>query len=471
MKPIELELWEPNPEDPRYMKYACQPVAEAVFKELGQRLEDMGLMPDEYFLMDREWENGREIPKGADVFVTTDYGESEGVYLDGYLKWHEDGRLVTKPFFTGKTLGGTGTDLDRMFLISSAITKAFHGDRGQYARCVKLGPEEQSGDIVVNLTPDEQRIFIGALLERRERMREQTDGVEQLLRRMTGSITAYMDLVGERPMRISDYDKAVLAVRDGELQAFKEMLPSIRNRVGDLLVEAAGRAGETGRKMTVEIVAYAPEFLSEAYTEASRRAVEICDMERVRFLMEQAQNIVADLDPTYYGQIIDYAYSEHQQMGQTLIHSAPDEWIAAAPPELLIRTTTGHPDLRTAQTLIAKGLQTPSIAATVLQNLTTDPHNGWMAEHLLNSGMAVAQNDFLALNACVKNGAIECAKLLLGRGMNFEGYLAWNERHDRRSAPEGVIEELREYVQTLSQQAATAPLPQGRSGLTMKMSL
>ena len=187
--------------------------------------------------------------------------------------------------------------------------------------------------------------------------------------------------------------------------------------------------------------------------------------------MEQAQGIVADLDPSYYGQIIDYAYSEHQHMGQVMIHSAPDEWIAAAPPELLIRTTTGHPDLRTAQTLIAKGLQTPSIAATVLQNLTTDPHNGWMAEHLLNSGMAVAQNDFLALNACVKNGAIECAKLLLGRGMNFEGYLAWNERHDRRSAPEGVIEELREYVQTLSQQATTAPLPQGRSGLTMKMSL
>ena len=451
MKPIELELWKPNPEDPRYMKYVCQPVAEAVFMELGQRLEDMGLMPDEYFLMDREWENGREIPKGADVFVTTDYGESEGVYLDGYLKWHEDGRLVTKPFFTGKTLGETGADLDRMFLISSAITKAFHGDRGQYARCVKLGPEEQSGDIVVNLTPDEQRIFIGALLERRERMREQTDGVEQLLRRMTGSITAYMNLVGERPMRISDYDKAVLAVRDGELQAFKEMLPSIRNRVGDLLVEAAGRAGETGRKMTVEIVAYASEFLSEAYTEASRRAVEIC--------------------PSYYGQIIEYAYSEHQHMGQVMIHSAPDEWIAAAPPELLIRTTTGHPDLRTAQTLIAKGLQTPSIAATVLQNLTTDPHNGWMAEHLLNSGMAVAQNDFLALNACVKNGAIECAKLLLGRGMNFEGYLAWNERHDRRSAPEGVIEELREYMQTISQQAATASLPQGRSGPTMEMRL
>ena len=38
---------------------------------------------------------------------------------------------------------------------------------------------------------------------------------EQLLRRMTGSITAYMDEVGQRPLRLSYYDRAVLAIRDG----------------------------------------------------------------------------------------------------------------------------------------------------------------------------------------------------------------------------------------------------------------
>ena len=37
---------------------------------------------------------------------------------------------------------------------------------------------------------------------------------EQLLRRMTGSITAYMDEVGARPLRMSTADRAVLAVRD-----------------------------------------------------------------------------------------------------------------------------------------------------------------------------------------------------------------------------------------------------------------
>lgn len=166
MKTIELEIWEPNPENTSHMKYVGQPVAEEVFTELGQRLEGMGLMPDEYFLMDREWENGREIPRGADIFVTTNYGESEGVYLDGYLKWYEDGRPVTKTFFTGKTLGETGYDLDRMFLISSAITKAFHGygwhtEQARGAILMLDAEEKKTLEAVLSLqeqTPEIQRI-------------------------------------------------------------------------------------------------------------------------------------------------------------------------------------------------------------------------------------------------------------------------------------------------------------------------
>lgn len=132
MKEIGLEQWEPSPGDPRQMQYAGQRAAQEVFEELKHRLESMGYLPDEYFLMDREWENGRKIPKGADIFCTTDYGSSEGVYLDVYLKWYENNRPVTKSFITGKTLDETGVALDRMFLISSAITKAFHGDHGTY---------------------------------------------------------------------------------------------------------------------------------------------------------------------------------------------------------------------------------------------------------------------------------------------------------------------------------------------------
>lgn len=80
MKKIELEQWEPFPGDPRRMQYAGQRVAQEVFEELKHRLEGMGYLPDEYFLMDREWENGRKIPKDADIFCAADYGGSEGSY-------------------------------------------------------------------------------------------------------------------------------------------------------------------------------------------------------------------------------------------------------------------------------------------------------------------------------------------------------------------------------------------------------
>ena len=465
MNPIELEIWKPKEDDPRYAEYAGQPVAEAVFTELKQRLDSMGMLPDEYFLMDTEWGNGREIPKGADVFVTTDYGASEGIYLDGYLKWYEDSKSVIKSFFTGKTLGNTGADLDRMFLISSAITKAFHGDGGQYPRYVKLGPEEPGGDMIVNLTPAEQRIFIDALMERRERMREQTSGVEQLLRRMTGSITAYMDLVGERPLRITDFDQAILAIHDGELQAFKELLPRIKNHVGDLLVEAAGRAGAVGRKMTLEVVAYAPEFLSTAYTAASRRAVEISDTERVRFLMEQAQSIVCDLDPSYYGEIMDYAYLHNRRMGRSLVEAAPEEWIAAAPQELLCHAILQpNLDFDMADALVTKGAPCGERAAELLRHMTTS-RDEWAAKLLLEDGLKIENDDYAALDACVCNRAAGIAQTLLERGMNFDGYLEWASAHPNPDRPEELLDQLEELWQSIVKQG------QGQTGQTMEMTL
>ena len=128
MKPIDLEIWEPNPEDPRYLRYVGQPVAEDVFRELENRLKESGFLPDEYFLMSMDWENGKKIPKGAEIFCTADYGGSEGVYVDVYLKWYEKDKSIIRNFATGKTLGETGYDMDRMFLVGSAITKAFHGE-------------------------------------------------------------------------------------------------------------------------------------------------------------------------------------------------------------------------------------------------------------------------------------------------------------------------------------------------------
>ena len=298
MDMIELERWKPSKADPRKLEYAGQRPAREVFEELKHRLESQGYLPDEYFLMDFNWENGRKIPKDADIFCTTDYGGSEGVYLDVYLQWNEDGKRVTKNFITGKTLGESGNDLDRMFLISSAITKAFHGDHATHARYMKIGGvEDDVGGRVVHLSQQEEKVIIEALVEQRERQEEAMSQTEQLLRRMTGSITAYMDTVGQRPLHLGAYDRAVLAIQDGELPAFKELYPqALEDHAGDLLIAAAGRPGAVGRKMTVLLLADVEQFQETAYHAACQKAVDINDSEKVSFLLEQAGSHVPDLD-------------------------------------------------------------------------------------------------------------------------------------------------------------------------------
>ncbi len=433
MKPIEMELWKPKQADPRYMERAGQRSAEEVFRELEQRLDSMGMLPDEYLLLDRDWRDGALIPEDADIFVTTDYGESEGVYLDAYLKWYEDGKPVTKSFFTGKTLGETGADLDRMFLIASAITKAFHG----------YGRQPESG-IVLCLNAEEKEELIEALVEKRERTLAQTDRVEKLLRRAAGSITAYMDTVGERPLRISDFDKAVLAVRDGELEAFKELLPRVLERADELLIEAAGRAGAVGTKMAVCLLAEAEKITDEAYLAASKRAVDIGDTERVRFLMEQYENHVAEPRAAYCGEVIDYACGENKAMGHQLIAIAPKEWIAAAPTGLHVRMSCGG-ELIMSQMLLSKGLQPGADTPTVLQNYTCSKDRLWMAEQLLKRGWKVRPDDYLSMDICMRNGAAGAAKHLLDQGMDYDQYRAWAEKHSRFDIDEQTTNEVRQY--------------------------
>ena len=219
MKRIEFERWEPDAENPRRLKYAGQRAAEEVYQELKARLDSVGYLPDEYLLLDNRWQNGREMPRDAGFFCRTDYGGSEGIYLDVFLDWYEDGQHKTEHFMTGKTLGESGADLDRMSLISSAITKAVRGDNSIHARYMVVGgqpgPEETMS---LNLSPDEQRLVAQALAEQRIRLGPQAEGEEKLLRRMTGSVMEYMDAAG-MSNRLDENDRALLAEHDGEQKA------------------------------------------------------------------------------------------------------------------------------------------------------------------------------------------------------------------------------------------------------------
>ena len=219
MKQIEFERWEPDAENPHKLNYAGQRTAEDVFHELEARLDSVGYLPDEYLLLDIRWQNGREMPRDADFFCRTDYGGSEGIYLDVYLEWQEGDKPKKECFITGKTLGESGADLDRMFLISAAITKAFRGDNSVHARYMVVGGQSEPAETMsLNLSPDEQRLVAQALAEQRIRLGPQAEGEEKLLRRMTGSVTEYMAAAG-LSNRLDENDRAILAQHDGEPEA------------------------------------------------------------------------------------------------------------------------------------------------------------------------------------------------------------------------------------------------------------
>ena len=470
MNVIEFERWEPSADDPRNLEYAGQRPAAEVFEELKHRLESRGCLPDEYFLLDSFWENGREIPKDADIFCTTDYGASEGVYLDAYLKWFDKGqeKHVTQKFLTGKTLGENGSDLDRMFLVSSAITKAFHGDNATHARYMKIGGVEEDADgSVVYLSQQEKKVIIEALVEQRERQEQAMGQTEQLLRRMTGSITEYVNTVGMRPLRISDFDKAVLAIQDGELEAFKKYAAKVPYQQEEtLLVEAAGRPGAVGRKMTELLMQDRCNIDYAAYCNACKRAININDPEKVIFLMVRAQASVPQLEPSFFGEMASYAYLDHRFIAREIIRRCGEEQIAAAPPRLLEQFAADQ-DFRTLSALVEKGISGGPNAWRTLHMLTCGGHDSWIAEALLKKRMWVEADDYNALHACVQNDAVDVCKLLLEGGVDFDVYQQWAKNHPCGGHEETVRALADHWVELQAAQEQGEQAPSQTGGMSL----
>ena len=397
-----------------------------VYEELKHRLEGMGYLPDEYFLLDDVWEDGKVVPRDADLFCTTDYGDSEGIYLDVRLIWYgEDGKPVIKTFATGKTLGESSSDMDRMFLISSAITKAFHGEHGAYARFQRLEDGTKAEGVVLHLSPKERRILMDALLEQRIRQEAQMTSTEQLLRRMTGSITAYMDEVGARPLRMSTADRAVLAVRDGELYAFSSLALQVTEPEErySLLVESAGRPGAVGRRMAKLMLGAKTPYPEDVWLDACKRAVDTGDLQRVQMMLDRTMDKADSPSPSLPGEVLQYAYLQNPAMGSELIRRAAPEQVAAAPSKLLCAAAYAR-DLPMLTELLRKGLQPGDHAAPLLLPLLT-AYDGQRVAHLLKDSLRVRPEDYDAMNVCLREHAPEAAEALLGQGMKLDGYLAW----------------------------------------------
>ena len=428
--------------------------AQEVYMELKQRLDGMGLLPDESFSLSNVWQPKKIIPQDAVAVCSVDYGNNEGVFLDIQLGWQDGGRFKTVPFVVGRTLYGSGAALDRMYQTAAAVTKAFRGDRGQYSNQTRKSSVDHE-ETSVALSYKEKDIILSALLDRREMLVGELDGTEQLLRRLVGSITEYIDLAGARPLRITDYDKAVLAIHDGEVEAFRNLYPRLPDRADELLIEAAGRAGRAGRKMTDWLLIDVKEFSKDAYLDASKKAVDTGDLDRTKYLMENMMDRVQNPDQTYYGQVILHTWRQDREMVKELVDWCPDIWIKAASPDLLYYLSAlPATDHSIAETLVKKGASSGDRAWEILNRYIASGA-ALNAAILIRDGLKVAPDDYGAFDVCVKGGAFECAKLLIQGGFDFEGYLEWEPSHSLDRADEEIINKLTQIWKDAHQREQT----------------
>lgn len=112
-----------------------------LYQNIKTHLDKQNLLPDEYFEFDSSiQENEMNVEDDISISCKTEWGGSEGIYIDVYLDYPVRRK---RSIITGKTLGETEADYDRMNYIAGEIYKYVNGASGQYARFVRLKKVEE----------------------------------------------------------------------------------------------------------------------------------------------------------------------------------------------------------------------------------------------------------------------------------------------------------------------------------------
>ena len=231
-----------------------------------------------------------------------------------------------------------------------------------------------------------------------------------------------------------------------------------------LLVEAAGRPGAVGRKMTELLMRDRCNIDYAAYCNACKRAIDINDPEKVLSMMVRAQASVPQLEPSFFGEMASYAHSDHRFIAKEIIKRCGEEQIAAAP-SFLLEQFAMDKDFRTLSALVEKGISGGGSSARTLHMLTYEGRDSWIAEELLEKRMWVDANDYSALHACVQNDAVEVCRLLLDGGMDFDQYRQWAQTRPC-AGHEETLQALADHWSEMQAEVEQAPA-QENGGMTL----
>lgn len=143
---IEVERYEKT-ENANLLKSVGMKSAQDVFDALEKHLKEVDMLPDEYFNLSFDYrflyDSDKELPDFSDAICHTNWGGSEGIYIDIYLRYREGNEIKLQPFATGKTLGESGDDFLRMSRIAAECSMMLNG-RGALVRVSEQEKSEPS---------------------------------------------------------------------------------------------------------------------------------------------------------------------------------------------------------------------------------------------------------------------------------------------------------------------------------------
>jgi len=166
METIDMKIYEPVPGKKGLVREVGFRKAKDVFHELEERLRQLGLYPDEYFVLNSPYDDkGALFPETVTMHCYANWGGSEGIYLEVDLIAVEDGKLVRRNFATGKSLAEDGDSFDRMQYTAGVIYKLFYGERFMPTRYFLFSQDEkQNMNVLQSRVEREFRDFVKKLL-------------------------------------------------------------------------------------------------------------------------------------------------------------------------------------------------------------------------------------------------------------------------------------------------------------------
>lgn len=159
IKTLELKRWS-EPDEQQQVKRIGMANAQEIFNKLEAHLKENNLLPDEYFLFEESnfTKNNGELPEVYNVICNTNFGGSEGIYLDIILK-SQNGNIN---FATGKTLDDSVEAFYKMsrigaecsLMLNSYGNEFKYDDKKTQLQEYKLNKEENTVYIILEKNKD-----------------------------------------------------------------------------------------------------------------------------------------------------------------------------------------------------------------------------------------------------------------------------------------------------------------------------